>query len=240
MATNNARKEELEELELKVKKLELAKLREEVKEQKQLARSAQYMADDHELSLLYRTRSFEMSQVRSRHRRIYLSGVVDDDMSAYVRSDLLSWEHQDEMEEREPSEVMVIINSPGGFVTEGLEIYDTLMEYRAKGWTINTRCTGSAMSMAAVLLQAGERREMTPRATFMFHEISAGYFGNTSEIKNRLKYTESLQDHLSHILASRSNVSYKEIQEMWANKDVFLTATETYEKGFVDGITAEP
>lgn len=238
--TDKTHQAEIAELELKIKKLELQKLREDLKEQKALARSATYLADDQQLSLEYRLRSYDMAMVRNRHRRLYLTGVVDDEMAAYVRSDLVSWQHYDESVGEDPSPITVIVNSPGGYVTDGLEIYDTLMEYRAKGWTINTRCTGNAMSMAAVLLQAGELREMTPRATFMIHEVSAGYVGNTSEIKNRLKYTESLQDHLSHILASRSNVSFEEIQDMWAHKDVFMTAKETLEKGFVDAITAEP
>lgn len=235
-------KQEIRRAELELAKLEqetrleLIKLQNEAKDQEIATAINEILLLDASLDMEERELKLAKEREANQERVLYLNDEVDDDMAAYLRGALFRWQWHDDAQAQPHPPVTVLINSPGGYVTSGLEIVDTIQKFRNKGWTINTQVTGIAMSMAAVILQAGERREMTPHASFMIHEISSVYFGSTSEMKNQLMYTETLQKHCSGLLAERSNQTFDQIEAMWERKDVYLTATEALERGFIDGI----
>ena len=132
--------------------------------------------------------------------------------------------------------IELVFNSPGGGVMDGLALFDYIHEIRNAGTRVDTVVLGLAASMAAVLLQAGERRVLGRHAYTMIHEISSTAIGSMSELKDTTKFTEQLQDRLLDILAERATISRDEIQEKWERKDWWLSSEEAVELGFADEI----
>lgn len=229
--------QELLSLEVDLKREELEKSKAERQHEELRLKQTKLELDMDTTQQKWAKRETAIREFRRKHRTLVISGIVSEKMAQYMRSDLLTWEFEDKADKvKTPAPVTVLINSPGGYVIPGLDMYDLIMEYRAKGWEINTKVTGMAMSMAGVLLQAGERREMTPRSTFMLHEVASYAEGKVSDMEDQLKFTKDLQLHCSKILSSRSKISTAEVEKLWGRRDIFLTAEDTLKKGFIDGI----
>jgi ATP-dependent Clp endopeptidase proteolytic subunit ClpP len=226
-----------ETIDLQTRKLELEKLKFDKRSAEAAAKQAEIEAADLKWEFENAQRSRKIHLERKKTRTSVLSGIVSERMADYLRGDFITWETEDKVDGKAHVPVTLLINSPGGYVVPGLDMFDLIMEYRAKGWTINTKVTGMAMSMAGVLLQAGEVREMAPRSTFMLHEVASYAEGKTSDIEDQLALTKALQLHCSSILAERSHLSIDEVDELWRRRDVFLTAEQTLEKGFIDRIS---
>ncbi len=142
-------------------------------------------------------------------------------------------------ERRDPGEPVTIeIYSPGGSVTDGLALYDQLMRMRRQGTRVTTHGTGLVASMAAVLLQAGDERILDSRAKLLIHEGSSVMQGRFSvgEQEDYRTFSNMLLSDILDILAERSTLSKRQIQNKWSRKDWYLTAVEAVKYGFADRV----
>lgn len=124
--------------------------------------------------------------------------------------------------------------SPGGDVIAGLALYDYMIALRNEGIVINTHALGWTASMAGVLLQAGTKRFVGPNAFMLIHEVGTMAVGTVSEVEDEAKFSKRLQDRILSILASRSNLSEKQIAAKWKRKDWWLDADEMLALGLAD------
>jgi len=133
--------------------------------------------------------------------------------------------------------ITIWFNSPGGYVVDGLALYDYIVAIRdGRGIPITTVALGEAASMAGILLQAGTTRLVAPHASILIHEVSGASIGKTSELEDELAYTKRLQKRLLNILAARSTLSMAQISRRWKKTDWWLEAEEAIELGFADGV----
>ena len=140
---------------------------------------------------------------------------------------------------RDPGEPVTInINSPGGSVTDGLALYDTILRLRRKGHKVTTRGMGMVASMASVLLQAGDERILDKRAKLLIHEGSATIRGTMSdgEMEDMQFFRKLLRDDILDIYVERSNMTKRQIEAKWKRRDWVLTADEALKYGFVDRV----
>lgn len=136
---------------------------------------------------------------------------------------------------RSDAPVVIIINSPGGSISDGLALFDYLRTI-GKSREVVTHAIGEAASMAAVLLQAGTTRRMSPNAYILIHEASWVAWGKASEIGDKHRLLERLQDRLVGILAERSTLTKEEIKDKWLRRDWWLDADEALGLGLIDQI----
>ena len=132
--------------------------------------------------------------------------------------------------------ITVIFNSPGGSVLDGFALYDYLRLLRAEGHHVTTLALGRAASMGAVLLQAGDRRVIGANAFVLVHEVSSGSVGKVSELEDSVTFTRRLQARMLAILAERSTLTTRQIQQRWARKEWWLDAGEVVAAGLADEI----
>ena len=141
---------------------------------------------------------------------------------------------------RDPGEPITInISSPGGSVTDGLALFDTIMRLRRQGHHVTTRGMGLVASMAGVILQSGDERIMDERAKLLIHEGSSNFGGKSmtaGEMEDAQFFSKLLREDILNIYASRSNLSKTQIKNRWARKDWILTAEEALKYGFVDKV----
>lgn len=161
-------------------------------------------------------------------RIIFIGGEIDDNLANAVISELLFLDSQGN------DEISIYINSPGGNITSGMAIYDTMNFVKSP---ISTICVGMAASMASVLLASGEKgkRFILPNSEVMIHQPLGGVNGQATEIKivaDRILY---LRNKLNKILADKTNQDIKKIEED-TERDHYLTAKEALEYGLVDKI----
>lgn len=164
-------------------------------------------------------------------RKIFLWGMVDDDSAKHVVDRLLY------LNALNHEEIKLYINSPGGYVTAGFSIYDTMREIESPVATI---CTGLAASMGSILLSAGEkgRRYIQPHARVMIHQPSGGARGPASDIEitaNEILKTKELS---ARILADNSNKSFEQVMRDF-NRDHWMGAEESVEYGIVDSVLTD-
>jgi ATP-dependent Clp protease protease subunit len=166
-----------------------------------------------------------------RIRHLYINDAITGSMVDKWLDALQHWERRD------PGEPITIdINSPGGSITDGLALYDQLMRMRRKGHHVTTRGLGMVASMAAVLLQAGDVRQLDARAKLLIHEGSVQMVGSftVGEQEDHRAFRDMLLSNILDILAERSTLSRRQIQNRWRRKDWWLTADEALKLGFVD------
>jgi ATP-dependent Clp protease, protease subunit len=140
---------------------------------------------------------------------------------------------------RDPGEnVTINISSPGGSVTHGLALYDTIQRLRRNGHSVTTRGSGLVASMASVLLQSGDERVMDKRAKLLIHQGSLSLKGDftSGEMEDMQFFTKMLQDDILDIYVERSNMSKRQIEAKWKRRDWVLTADEALKYGFVDRV----
>ena len=135
--------------------------------------------------------------------------------------------------------IKIIIHSQGGEVQAGLAIYDYIMLARAKGIHVTTMASGTAASMACIVLQAGSTREMMPNARLLIHEVSQfKFFSNetTSDLAEQVVEMKKLQAVLSGILAEATGRTQEEVEQHIWKKDLWFNLEEALEYGLIDKV----
>ncbi len=160
-------------------------------------------------------------------RIVFLGTEIDDQVANIIIAQLLFLESEDP-----DKDIMLYINSPGGMVTAGLAIYDTVQYVRCN---VSTICMGQAASMAAVLLAAGEKgkRYVLPHARVMIHQPKGGAMGQASDIEIQAKEILKNRELLNEILASHTGQDIKRVRED-TDRDFYMSASEAIEYGIVD------
>ena len=174
-------------------------------------------------------RAYDIYSRLLKDRIIFVTDQVEDHMANLIIAQLLFLESEDP--ERD---IYLYVNSPGGVVTSGLAIYDTMQYLKAP---VNTVCIGQAASMAAVLLSAGAKgkRYALPNARIMIHQGSGGFRGNTPDVIIQVKELETLVDRLSEILAKHTGQTVEKIKHD-SERDRFMSAKEAKAYGLIDEV----
>ena len=161
-------------------------------------------------------------------RIIILSGEIDDNLSNIVVAELLY------LDSLNHDPISIYINSPGGSITSGIAIYDTMNFTQSK---VSTVCIGMAASMAAFLLASGEKgmRYALPNSEVMIHQPLGGAQGQATEIKIAAERIIKLKEKLNLILSEKTGQNIKKIEND-TERDYFLTASEALEYGIIDEI----
>jgi ATP-dependent Clp protease protease subunit len=174
-------------------------------------------------------RAYDIYSRLLKDRLIFVVGPIDDYMANIVVAQLLFLES-----ENPEKEINLYINSPGGVVTAGLAIYDTMQFIKPD---VSTICTGQAASMGAVLLAAGAKgkRYCLPHARVMIHQPLGGVQGQASDMEIHVRETLGVRDRLNKILAKHSGQSVEKIKQD-TDRDNFLSASDAVEYGLIDKI----
>ena len=174
-------------------------------------------------------RAYDIYSRLLKERIIFLVGSVNDSVATLVIAQLLFLES-----ENPKKEISFYINSPGGLVTAGLGIYDTMQYIKAP---VSTLCIGQASSMGSFLLAAGEKgkRFSLPNSRIMVHQPSAGYQGQATDIEIHAKETLALKARLNKIYAKHTKKSEDEIKKA-LERDNFMTPTEAKSFGLIDQV----
>ena len=177
-------------------------------------------------------RSYDIFSRLLKERIIFVSGPVHDGMSTLIVAQLLFLEA-----ENPTKDISMYINSPGGVVTSGLSIYDTMQYIRPK---VSTLCIGQAASMGSLLLAAGEpgMRFSLPNSRVMVHQPSGGFQGQASDIALHAKEILELKDRLNQIYVRHCSQKI-DIVEKALDRDNFMTAEEAKDWGLIDEIVQE-
>jgi ATP-dependent Clp protease, protease subunit len=174
-------------------------------------------------------RSFDIYSRLLKERIIFLAGPVQDAMASVIVAQLLWLEA-----ENPKKEIAMYINSPGGIVTSGLAIYDTMQFVRPE---VQTLCIGQAASMGSLLLAAGAagQRYALPNARIMVHQPSGGYQGQVTDILIHAKEVESLKRRLNEIYVKHCGRAYAEVEHA-LERDNFMTTDMAKAWGLIDEI----
>lgn len=166
-----------------------------------------------------------------KERIIFVAGPVHDEMATVIVAQLLF------LEAENPSkEISMYINSPGGVVTSGLSIYDTMQYIKPK---VSTVCIGQAASMGSLLLTAGEKgmRFSLPNSRVMVHQPSGGYQGQATDILIHARETEKTKRRLNEIYVHHTGNTYQDV-EVALERDNFMSANEAKAWGLIDEVMA--
>ena len=174
-------------------------------------------------------RAYDIYSRLLKERIIFLVGPVNDSVSTLVTAQLLFLES-----ENPKKEISFYINSPGGLVTSGLGIYDTMQYIKPP---VSTLCIGQASSMGSFLLAAGEKgkRFSLPNSRIMVHQPSAGYQGQATDIEIHAKEILSLKDRLNKLYSKHTKKSENEIKKA-LERDNFMTPSEAKNFGLIDEV----
>ncbi len=174
-------------------------------------------------------RSFDIYSRLLRERIIFLNGEVNDTVSALVCAQLLFLEA-----ENPKKPISLYINSPGGVVTSGLAMYDTMRFIRAP---VHTLCMGTARSMGSFLLMAGEagERAALPNVSILIHQPSGGFQGQASDMLIHAEEILKTKQRMTRLYAEHCGRSYEDF-ERGMDRDRFMTAEEALEWGLIDRI----
>ena len=174
-------------------------------------------------------RAYDIFSRLLKDRIIFVSDQIEDTMANLIIAQLLFLESEDPEKDS-----FLYINSPGGVVTAGLAIYDTMQYLKHP---VNTVCIGQAASMAAVLLMAGAKgkRYALPNARVMIHQGSGGFRGNTPDVMIQVKELETLVDKLTKIMAVHTGQPPEKIRRD-SERDRFMSAAEARDYGIIDEV----
>ena len=174
-------------------------------------------------------RAFDIFSRLLKERIIFLNGPVEDGMSALICAQLLFLES-----ENPKKEISMYINSPGGVVTSGLAIYDTMQYIKSP---VITLCLGMAASMGSFLLMAGEKgqRIALPNSRIMVHQPSGGFRGQASDIERHAEDIIKTKKRLNELYAKHTGKTVEEIERA-LDRDNFLSAEEAKTFGLVDHV----
>ncbi|OGW61461.1 MAG: ATP-dependent Clp endopeptidase, proteolytic subunit ClpP [Nitrospirae bacterium RIFCSPHIGHO2_01_FULL_66_17] len=174
-------------------------------------------------------RAYDIYSRLLKDRIIIIGTPIDDNSANLIIAQLLFLEAEDP-----EKDISIYVNSPGGLVTSGLAIYDTMQYIRSD---VSTICIGQASSMGAVLLSAGARgkRFALPNARIMIHQPLGGFQGQATDIGIHAKEILKTREHLNHVLAKHTGQSLERIR-MDTERDFFLSSEEAREYGLIDAI----
>ena len=174
-------------------------------------------------------RAYDIYSRLLKERIIFVTGVVEDNMAALICAQLLFLES-----ENPKKEIGLYINSPGGVVTAGLSIYDTMQFIRP---AVATLVMGQAASMGSLLLTVGEpgMRAALPNSRIMVHQPSGGYQGQTTDILIHAREIEDLKRRLYEIYVKHSGQSYEQIEAL-LERDRFISPDEAKALGIIDNV----
>jgi len=174
-------------------------------------------------------RSYDIFSRLLKERIIFLSGQVDDHMANLITAQLLFLEA-----EGPDKDIYMYINSPGGVVTSGMAIYDTMQYIRCD---VSTLCVGQAASMGAHLLASGApgKRYALPNARVMIHQPLGGFQGQATDIEIHAREIIKLKEHMNQMMAKHTGQPIEKINND-VERDYFLTADEACAYGLVDKV----
>lgn len=174
-------------------------------------------------------RAYDIFSRLLKERIIFITGPIEDGMASLVCAQLLFLEA-----DNPKKEIAMYINSPGGVVTAGLAIYDTMQFIKPP---ISTLCTGQAMSMGSFLLAAGAKdmRFGLPNANVMVHQPSGGYQGQATDILIHAEFTQKLKRRLNEIYVKHAGQDYETIEKA-LERDNFMSAEEARDFGLIDKV----
>ena len=177
-------------------------------------------------------RSFDIFSRLLRERIVFVVGPIEDESASLVVAQLLFLEA-----ENPKKEIAMYINSPGGVVTAGLSVYDTMQFVRPK---VTTMCIGQAASMGSLLLAAGEpgMRYALPNSRIMVHQPSGGFQGQASDIQRHAEDILKVKQRLNEIYVQHTGQSYESI-ERTLDRDHFMSAEEAKGFGLIDDVVAK-
>jgi len=174
-------------------------------------------------------RAFDIYSRLLKERVIFVTGPVEDYMATLITAQLLFLEA-----ENPKKEIAMYINSPGGVVSSGLAIYDTMQFIKP---AVSTLCIGQAASMGSLLLTAGEKgmRFALPNARIMVHQPSGGYQGQVTDILIHAREVESLKRRLNEIYVQHTGQNYETIEQA-LERDNFMISEKAVEFGLIDAV----
>lgn len=177
-------------------------------------------------------RSYDIYSRLLKDRIVFLGTEIDDSVANIVTAQLLFLESDDP-----EKDIHLYINSPGGQITSGLAIYDT-MQYVAPD--VSTVCIGQAASMGAVLLAAGTKgkRFALPHARIMIHQPLGGFQGQASDVEIQAKEMARVKKAMNEILSRHTGQDVKKIEKD-SDRDFFMTAAEALEYGLIDKVVEQ-
>ena len=174
-------------------------------------------------------RAFDIYSRLLKERIIFLVGPVNDNLSSLISAQLLFLES-----ENPEKEISLYINSPGGVVTDGLAIYDTMQFIQSP---VSTLCFGQAASMGSFLLAAGEKekRFALPNSRIMVHQPSAGFKGQATDIEIHAKEVLSMKTNLNKLYSKHTGQAVEAVEEA-LERDNFMSPDEALKFGIIDEI----
>ena len=177
-------------------------------------------------------RAYDIYSRLLKERIIFVTGVIEDHMASLVTAQLLYLES-----ENPKKEIAMYINSPGGVVTSGMAMYDTMQFIRPP---VSTLCTGQAASMGSLLLTAGEKemRFALPNARIMLHQPSGGFQGQASDIERHAEDIIKTKRRLNEIYVHHTGQDYTPLEQK-LDRDYFMTADEAKKFGIIDDVIKE-
>jgi ATP-dependent Clp protease protease subunit len=177
-------------------------------------------------------RAYDIYSRLLKERIIFVGTAIDDDVANLVIAQMLFLESEDP-----DKDIHLYINSPGGIVTSGLAVYDTMQYIRPK---VSTLCMGQASSIAALLLAAGEkgRRYALPHSRILIHQPMGGVQGQASDVGIQAREILRARDELNEILVKHTHQSLEKIQAD-TDRDFFMTSLQAKEYGIVDEVVIQ-
>jgi len=177
-------------------------------------------------------RAYDIYSRLLKERIIFLVGKVEDEMANSIIAQLLFLESEDA-----GKDISLYINSPGGYISSGLAIYDTMQFIKPD---VSTLCVGQACSMGAVLLTAGaeKKRYSLPHSRIMIHQPLGGYQGQASDIEIHAKEMLKVKSIMNKILVKHTGKSLEEVEKD-TDRDNFMSAKQAVDYGLVDAIMNE-
>lgn len=174
-------------------------------------------------------RAYDIYSRLLKERIIFLGGPINEDVANLIIAQLIFLEHEDPKKD-----IKLYINSPGGQVTAGMAMYDTMQFIQPDVATI---CVGIAASMGAVLLAAGApgKRAALPNAEVMIHQVMGGAEGQASDIEISARHILKTKDKLNHILAYHTKQPLKKVEKD-TDRDYYMSSEEAKEYGIIDTI----
>lgn len=173
-------------------------------------------------------RSYDIYSRLLKERIVFMVGQVEDQMANLIVAQMLFLEA-----ENPETDINFYINSPGGSVTAGLSIYDTMKHIKPR---VNTLCLGQAASMGAFLLSAGDHRIALPHSRIMIHQPSAGTQGTVSDMERSMDEFKRLKVELNSLMAKHCGRTIKEVEKA-TDRDNFMSAVDAKEFGLIDEIS---
>ncbi|MDD5430748.1 MAG: ATP-dependent Clp endopeptidase proteolytic subunit ClpP [Candidatus Pacebacteria bacterium] len=174
-------------------------------------------------------RAYDIYSRLLKERIIFLGGPINDGVANTVIAQLLFLEHEDPKKD-----ISLYINSPGGSVTAGMAIYDTMQHIKCD---VSTICVGMAASMGAVLLASGQKgkRFALPNSEILLHQVMGGAEGQAVEIEITAKHILRIKEKLNQLLAKHTGQSFAKIEKD-TDRDFHLSAQEAKEYGVIDAV----